>query len=53
MPFSIFLSHSGALPFSVANWTSKPAFLNAVYGTAVSERGGHCQLFPYCEIGDG
>jgi hypothetical protein len=36
MPFSIFWSHWGVLPFSVANWTSKPAFLNAAYGTAVS-----------------
>lgn len=35
-PCHIFLSHSGVFPFSVANWTSKPAFLNAAYGTAVS-----------------
>lgn len=36
MPRSIFLSHSGVLPFSVAKWTSKPAFLKAMYGMLVS-----------------
>ena len=36
MPLSIFESHAGDWPFSVAKWVSKPALLNAVYGTAVS-----------------
>jgi len=36
IPFNILLSHSGAFPFSVANWTLNPAFMNAVNGIAVS-----------------
>jgi len=53
MPRSIFLSHSGAFPFSVANWTSNPAFLNATYGTAVSIDGKYlelCELEGRCEV---
>jgi hypothetical protein len=41
-PRSIFLSHSGALPFSVANWTLNPACLKAAYGTAVSRSCSVC-----------
>lgn len=37
VPRSIFSSHSGVLPASVAKVTSKPASLKAAYGTAVSE----------------
>lgn len=35
-PERSFWSHWGVLPVSVAKWTSKPAFLKAVYGTDVS-----------------
>ncbi len=38
-PSIIFLSHTGGCPSSVANFTSKPAFLKAAYGTAVSVLG--------------
>ena len=36
-PRSMRSSHSGDLPFSVAKYTSNPAFWNSEYGTAVSE----------------
>ena len=36
IPVSILSSHSGMLPFSVTKSISKPAFLNSVYGIAVS-----------------
>ena len=36
-PSSIFLSHTGRAPVSVANEISKPASLNAVNGIAVSK----------------